>query len=463
MKILLASAEIAPIARVGGMAEAVAGLVKQLRQNNIDVSVVLPDYGGVELTNEVVSELPMPAWASPGSVRSGEVEGVGAIHLIDVPWIEKAHPYNDANGVAFEDNDLRFLGFSAAVAALTVKESPDVLHLNDWHTAATLGFLNEPPPSVLSIHNLGYQGIANPGWLDEITNRPHYFAWHNTINPLLGGLRLADRVVTVSPNYSKEILSEEDGMGLHEYLIDLGDRLVGIVNGIDTAEWNPHTDSFLEKKFSIKNKAGKSANKKKLLTEFGLDHDSSVPVIGMVSRLVEQKGIDLITELARFIPNLPAKLVILGSGDIRLVNEIQQQVAQNHEHISFRNDYDLKLGHQVFAGSDLLLMPSRFEPCGLAQMQAMAYGTIPVTTNVGGLADTVIDADLFPETGNGFVSQSIDSIGLLDALYRATRAWRNRSQRAAIQRRGMETDWSWTEPAKQYLQLYNELATNSDR
>ncbi|MEE9414912.1 MAG: glycogen synthase [Acidimicrobiales bacterium] len=458
MRVLFAAAEIAPVARVGGMAEASAGLVKQLRADGIDVTVVLPDYAAYELSNETETKLLLPEWARPGSARSGDLEGVGKVILVQVPWIEKPHPYSDESGQAWPDNDLRFFGFSAAIAAIVNREVPDVLHLNDWHTAATLGLMLDAPPSLLTIHTLGYQGVTNPGWMDELIRRPHHFAWYGGTNPLLGGIRLADRVVTVSPNYAAEVLTEESGMGLHEHLRNLGDRLVGIVNGIDTTEWNPATDELLEENFTIDDLTGKATERARLLNDAGLDPSPDEPLLGMVTRLVEQKGVDLAVDAARFLENMPAKLVILGSGDSELANQLDELVTRFGGRVAFHNGYDIELAHRIFAGSDLLLMPSRFEPCGLAQMQAMAYGTIPVVTDVGGLHDTVIDADRNPGAGTGFVSESVDTAGIVDALYRATRAWSDPARRSAIQRRAMAHDWSWAEPAKQYEALYAELA-----
>ncbi len=439
------------------MAEASAGLVKQLRANGHDLTVVVPDYERLKLSNETSTKLLLPEWARPGTARTGIVEGFGEITLVDVPWIEKPHPYTDDEGVAFPDNDLRFFGFSAAIAALVNQSVPDVLHLNDWHTAAALGFLVEAPPSLLTIHTLGYQGITNPGWMDELPTRPHYFAWYGGTNPLLGGIRLADRVVTVSPNYAQEIITEADGMGLHEHLGNLGNRLSGVVNGIDVGEWNPESDEFLTSHFTAEDLSGKATNRTELLAEFGLPDNGSEPVIGMVTRLVDQKGVDLAVDAARFLQNVPAKLLVLGSGDASLADLLDDLAVDYPDRISFRNGYDIGLAHKIFAGADLLLMPSRFEPCGLAQMQAMAYGTIPVVTDVGGLHDTVVDADQNPDAGTGFVSSSVDTAGLIDAIYRAARAWQEPARRSAIIQRGMAIDWSWTQPAKAYEALYAEL------
>jgi starch synthase len=451
---------MAPIARVGGMAEAVAGLVKQLRADGLDVIIALPDYGGVTLTGEQSQVLDVPDWAGPASVRGGALEGIGEVLLIDCPGMKKPHPYNDETGKAFPDNDLRFFSFSAAVAALSELLDPDVLHLNDWHTAAVAGLLKNPPPIMLTIHTLGYQGIAEAKWMDRLVRSPELFAWYGDTNPLLGALQLADRVVTVSPNYAKEILEEDQGMGLHEHLAALGDRLVGIINGIDANEWNPATDPHLAAQFSPSKMRGKNLNRSALAQAYKLDTDVvAQPIIGMVSRLVEQKGIDLVVDAARFLDGIPAQLVILGSGDAELVAALQQLAERYPGRIGFENDYNAELGHLIFAGADLLLMPSRFEPCGLAQMQAMEYGTIPVVTAVGGLCDTVIDADLDPDHGTGFVSQSVDTAGIVDSIHRACRAWTSTKRRAAIRWRGMSIDWTWTGPAKTYEALYREIAS----
>ncbi len=449
---------MAPIARVGGMAEAVAGLAKQLRTDGVDVITVLPDYGDVKLSGEQSEDLDVPDWAGPARVRAGMLDGEGEVWLIDCPGIKKPHPYNDASGLAFPDNELRFFSFSAALASLVEVLEPDVLHLNDWHTAATAGFLTNPPPILLSIHTLGYQGIASPKWMIHLKRSPESFAWYGDTNPLLGAIRLADRVVTVSPNYAREILEEENGMGLHEHLAGLGDRLVGIINGIDVGEWNPATDPHLPAQFSPSKMRGKNINRSALVDAFGLSTTvAAQPVIGMVTRLVEQKGIDLVVDAARFLEGVPAQLAILGSGDAALVAALEELKARFPGRIGFENDYNASLGHLIFAGADMLLMPSRFEPCGLAQMQAMEYGTIPVVTGVGGLCDTVIDADADPDHGTGFVSRSVDAAGVVDAIHRASRAWSSTKRRAAIRWRGMSIDWSWAGPAETYRNLYDEM------
>lgn len=461
--ILFASAELAPVARVGGLAEAAAGLVKALRATDVDLTVVLPDYGDIELVNETAWPLDVPDWAGPAQARRGTAEGVGDIILIDRPGMARPHPYVEpGTGEGWPDNDHRFLGFSAAVAALALEIEPDVLHLNDWHTAATVGFLGSPIPTVLTIHTLGYQGLCDNTWLQRIPHESWRFAWYDSCNPLLGAIRSADKIIAVSPNYASEILTEDAGQGLHEELARRGDALVGIRNGIDTSIWNPALDAQIPTTYDVDSfEDGKDAARNLLLDQFGWEPSNS-PVLGVVSRLVDQKGVDLIAGIAPFLEHMPARLVLLGSGQVELADLIRDAAATYPDSIGAVTDrYDEPFAHRIFAGADLFLMPSRFEPCGLAQMQSMAYGTPPIATPVGGLVDTIIDADDHRSTGTGFLATTGDLAGFLDAIHRAVRAYRVTSRRRGIQRRGMSIDWSWDEPAKAHLQVYADAQAST--
>ncbi|MCL1586994.1 MAG: glycogen synthase [Actinomycetia bacterium] len=456
VNVLFASAEFAPLVRVGGLAEATSGLVHQLRSDGVDVEVVIPDYFDTPLADETSVSLDVPDWAGPAVARSGMSEKAGPVTFISVPGVQRPNPYVDANGDGWSDNPDRFFAFSAAVGALADLRQPDVVHCNDWHTALTFGFLPGGVPTVFTIHTLGYQGWTSGGWLDRIPHHSEAFERHGGTNPVAGAITLADRVVAVSPNYADEIRTPEGGSGLHEEMIALGDRLVGIRNGIDTGVWNPSTDAFIEADYAPDAMAGKSVCREKLLDAVGWA-DSEVPVVGVVTRLVEQKGIDILLDTVRYADLMPFRLVILGSGEKWLADYARHLATEFPETVAFHDGYDVAFGHEIFAGADLLAMPSRFEPCGLAQMQAMEYGTIPVVTAVGGLVDTVIDADLDPEIGNGFVSQSVDSAGFVDALHRAVRAWSDLGRRGAIQQRGMKADWSWREPARRQIEMYIEI------
>jgi len=331
------------------------------------------------------------------------------------------------------------------------------VHCNDWHTALTFGFLSEPIPTVFTIPTLGYQGWTSGGWLARIAHHAGAFERYGGTNPVAGAITLADRVIAVSPNYADEIRRPDGGSGLHEELIAIGDRLVGIRNGIDTSVWDPVTDSSIARNYGQGTIEDKAVCRRDLLDAVEWV-DTGAPIVGVVTRLVEQKGIDYVLDAVRFGELMPFRLVLLGSGDKGLADYARYLQEENPELVAFRDGYDVAFAHQIFAGADLLAMPSRFEPCGLAQMQAMEYGTIPVVTAVGGLVDTVTDADEKRRIGNGFVARSADTAGFLDALHRAVRAWRNTRRRRRIQLRGMNTDWSWKEPARHHIELYEEIA-----
>lgn len=455
MRVLFATAELRPLVSAGGLGEAASGLLRELRSQGVDVEAVVPDYGGWELADEQpVEDLWVPGWAAPARARRGTMPDIGPITLVDAPGIAKPHPYVDGDGRGWPDNDLRFAAFSAAIAAICDRTQPDILHLNDWHTAMALGLISQPPPSILTIHTLAYQGQTHPGWLDRLPHWPHRYAWWGGTNPLAGAIALATRVVAVSPNYAREIQTPAFGAGLDGLLRARADALVGIRNGIDVAAWNPSTDTHLAATYTARSRAGKAMCRDALHGELGWLPDADRPVVVMVTRLVDQKGVDLVLDLAHLLPGIGARLALLGSGDRAVADRATATAAALRDSFAFVEGYDAALSHRLFGGGDLLLMPSRFEPCGLAQMQAMAYGTIPVVTDVGGLHDTVVDADADPGAGIGFVAASVDTTGLVDALHRAVRAWRVKGRRRDITTRGMTTDWSWAEPAQDFIALY---------
>jgi starch synthase len=468
VKIVFATAELAPLVRVGGLAEAAGGLTIALRNAGVEVEIVVPDYGGVgspTLEDESFEQLTVPQWVGPASARTGTLKGFGRITLVSVPGIERQHPYGEPGTFGWVDNDKRFFGFSAAVAAIVKAQRADIVHCNDWHTAPTLAFTGPAVRSVLSLHNLAYQGQCHIGWLDVLGEHGEVYKQayerHGECNPLAGALRLADRIIAVSPTYAAEIRTPAHGAGLDDVLHDRTDAILGIINGIESTSWDPSVDPLIPQTYSVKSMrtgegAGKVSCKSALRAELSLPNVSG-PTIGFVSRLVDQKGVDFVIEATQFLSSIDGQLVVLGSGDQDLVRGLDAAVAQQPTRIAFRQAFDIGFAHRIFAGSDLFVMPSRFEPCGLAQMQAMAYGTIPVVTNVGGLHDTVIDADSDVEQGNGFVSNAVSSAGLVDALHRASRAWAIKRRRAVIIRNGMSHDWSWTGPAAQYQSTYDEL------
>lgn len=456
MRVLFATAELSPIATVGGLAAAAAGLSLELRRQGVDVEVVVPDYGDVELSDESVIELTVPAWAGPARIRVGDHPIAGRLHLVDVPGMARSHPYLKPDGDGWPDNAERFFRFARAIAARVEQAPPDVLHLNDWHTGAALAALTDQPPTVVSIHNLAYQGVAPGGWLRRIGPRAQHYEWWGGTNPLTGAFALADAIVAVSPNYAREILTPEFGCGVEVPLAYRGDALTGILNGIDTEVWDPSTDPHIVSQFDADHLDAKAPNRAALLERLGFAA-SDVPLAVAVTRLTSQKGIDLLLPLVSLLEQIPMRVAVLGSGDAHLAATLHAAAGAYRNWFAFVEGYDESLSHLMFAGADLFLMPSRFEPCGLTQMQAMRYGTVPIVTGVGGLVDTVPDADADRREGRGFVAARPASTELLAAMFRAGRRITDRRRRVTLQRRGMAVDWSWRRPAADYLALYERL------
>jgi starch synthase len=456
VKILFATAELAPFVKVGGLGDFSAGLVRALRSDGFEVEVLLPDYGNLDFAAESEEELAMPVWSEGARIRRGHLDGF-AVSLVGAPGLERPHPYLDPNGIGWEDNDLRFFTFSAAVASWASTSEPDVIHLNDWHTGAALGFLDRPLPSLLTIHNLAYQGTASGVWLRVLPRRPEAYEWFGGTNPLTGGIALADRVVTVSPTFALESLQPETSFGLSGPLNARAADFVGILNGIDTDVWDPSNDPHLTLTYDAESIARKRQLRRNLAAELGWP-ETNEPLIGMVTRLTGQKGVDIALELVPLLDELGARMVLLGSGERDLAT-LANSAAENSPRFVFREGYNEGLSHRIFAGSDLYLMPSRFEPAGLTQMQAMRYGTIPVVTDVGGLHDTVVDSDRIPEQGTGFVASEVSAPSVADAVGRAVKGWRSTGRRGAIRRRGMSIDWSWSVPASHYAELYSEISS----
>jgi starch synthase len=460
MRVLFATAELAPVAAVGGLAQAAAGLTAELRRQGIDVDVVLPDYGGVELAGERTRTVAVPEWAGPVSIRSGEHAVAGPLHLVRSRGIARSHPYLRPDGSGWPDNDERFLAFSQVIAAMVREDPPDVLHINDWHTGAVLAALAAPPPSVLSLHNLAYQGVTRRAWLYLLGPGAEHYEWFGGTNPLSGAIALADKVVAVSPHYAREILTPEGGFGLDGPLRHRWADLSGILNGIDQQVWDPATDPHLPANYAIDRGitgvlAAKAANRRAVGERFGWPDDET-PLAAMVTRLTEQKGVDLAVPIVPVLRQIPLRLAVLGAGDAKAAAGLAALAADHADRFAFVEGYDEELSHRLFAAADVYLMPSRFEPCGLTQMQAMRYGAIPVVTDVGGLHDTVPDADEHAD-GHGFVADRVDAVALVSALFRAARGLADRRRRPALVRRIMTRDWSWRGPAAEYIELYRGL------
>ena len=462
MHVLFATAEMEPLVSTGGLGAASAGLVAALRRDGVRVTPVLPGYRPWELVDERVLQLTVPAWAGPAVARIGTVPGLGEVAVIDAPSLPRPHPYVDPEtGSGWRDNDHRFFAWSSAVAALAMALRPDVVHVNDWHAATTLAHLRPGPATVLSIHNLAHQGWCDEGWVGALGTRGERFRWKNSVNALAGGIALADRVVTVSPRYAVEITTEEGGMGLDRLLASRGNDLVGILNGIDTDDWDPSSDPALVTPFDAARPELKAANHEALCDELGLAAGPG-PLVVSVSRFDYQKGIDLLGESGGILAGIPVRLALLGSGEWETEAAMARLAEAHPGRIAFRQGYDAALAHRMFAAGDLAIIPSRFEPCGLTQMQAMRYGTVPIVSDVGGLHDTVVDIDAAPRTGTGVLLRSVSAAGIVDGVHRANRLWSNKAKVARVRRRAMEIDWSWDAPAARYRSLYEGLVSGAE-
>ncbi len=492
MNILFAASEAFPFIKTGGLGDVVHSLPIALNQLGDDVRLVLPAYRDVLASVDALKELGY--WDLPGAGLTHRVRILQAHHegladylyLIDVPSLfdRAGNPYVHTDGFNWPDNAERFTVFSRAVAQMAkgipgTDWVPDVVHCHDWQTGLVPAFLSmfhPRPKTVFTIHNLAYDGHFShsdftslalpPEWWS-----PDYVEFYGGFSMLKAGMVFADQVTTVSPTYAREICTVEYGCRFEGVLQHLGDKLSGILNGIDLDIWNPQTDSHLSQNYSLKNSkssqqlvSGKLANKLYLLEKTGLPHVGSTaaeaPLLGFIGRLVEQKGVDLITAmLPELFETTNAVMVILGSGHMLYETELQalaeKYPSRLHVHIGYSED----LAHQIEAGCDLFIMPSRFEPCGLNQMYSLRYGTPPVVNFTGGLADTVTDATAMAQedkTANGFVFNNVNAEALLSTIKRALTIYKNPKQWQQICKTAMQQELSWESSAKKYQALYEQ-------
>ena len=420
-----------------------------------------------------VAELPSLAAAlPPARLLAAEADGLPLL-LLDCPALfdRPGNPYLDASGLDWADNGIRFGLLSRVAARLGQPASPlgwqpDVVNLNDWQSALAPAWLHYEggAASVVTVHNIAFQGNFAADLLPALGLPAH--AWrfdgveyHGQLSFLKAGLQLATLISTVSPTYAREIQDEAFGYGLAPLLRHRADALRGILNGVDTALWNPATDPALAAPYAANRLATKRDNKRALQREMGLNETDDRPLFGIISRLTEQKGLDLVLTLGDGITHLPAQLAILGSGDKAMETGFSELAARFPGQIAVKLGFDEALAHRIEAGADCFLMPSRFEPCGLNQMYSLRYGTPPIVRATGGLADTVIDVSdetLADKTANGFVIADATPHELWLALERATRCWHDRKLWQRIQQNGMRRDFSWEHAAHDYVTLYRD-------
>ncbi len=481
----MAAAELWPVAKVGGLGDAVAFLSKALGRLGHDVRCALPRYRLLDET--LPSSARVIEWREIGFPLRGErtqawvshVEGSdlpAPLLLVDHEVFDRPGVYDDPDSRSgYPDNGLRWAVFCRALhGALAEGEwEPDIVHAHDHQAALLLGVLRwaraaatvaRRPGLVFTIHNLGYQGIENRGWLadsglpEAIGDAGGPLEYFGRVNLMKLGLEAADRLTTVSPRYAEEIrTSAEFGAGLEGILSRRADRLTGILNGVDTETWNPATDPHIPFRYSASWLAGKTRNREALRAELGLEApEPDVPVLAFIGRLASQKGLDLLIGALGPLLEDGLQVVALGTGEEQFERALREVAGRWPGRFALRIAFDEPLAHRIEAGADVFLMPSRYEPCGLNQMYSLRYGTVPVVRAVGGLADTVVDVGEDTERGNGFVFRLYDSAELLETVRRAARAWRDRKLWWKLIARGMASDFSWDASARRYAEVYEQ-------
>jgi len=477
LKVLFATSEIAPWVKTGGLGDVAGALPAALQAQGCELRVLVPAYPALLAAFPDAREIARPhdlGGLLPGCrlLEARSADGLILWLLDHPPYFDRAgNPYLGPEGHDWLDNHLRFGLLSRVAAWLGSGENslawhPDIVHCNDWQAALAPVFLATLPGrqarSVVTVHNLAFQGLFGHAALAELglpASAWHIdgVEYHGYLSFLKGGLQHADWITTVSPTYAREIQTDEEGMGLAGLLRFRAERLTGILNGIDLTTWNPARDAHLAKAYDAAHLGNKAPNKLAVQRELGLEHRSDLPLLGVVSRLTEQKGLDLVLTVAATLAARPAQLAVLGSGDKTMELAFRQLTEQWPGRIAVRVGFNEPLAHRIEAGADIFLMPSRFEPCGLNQMYSLRYGTPPVVRATGGLADTVVDAD-DPKKGNGFVFVEPTAAALAMTIDRAITAWHNKKHRHTIQKHAMACDFGWDSPARQYTLIYERLA-----
>lgn len=489
MNVLFVSSEAYPLIKTGGLADVSGALPAALHSMGIDIRILIPGYPDV--IKKVVNAQRIGSLKAIPNLPSVELwlgkmpdSAVPVIYIRSPELYERdGGPYLDSNGQEWIDNPSRFAALSRVAALLTTVESPlkdwvpDILHCNDWQTGLTPAYLHymgagrtskDNVKTVLTLHNMAFQGNYAPGWLHGLglpdeSYQINGIEYYGQLSFLKAGIFFADKLTTVSPTYAQEIQTENFGFGMQGLLNHRQQDLVGILNGLDTEEWNPATDSMLPYQYDADNLQNKIKVKHALQTELGLTVGDA-PLLGVVSRLTHQKGLDLLPELMDELVAHGCQLALLGSGEQQLEAQFRALAERYPQQISVTIGYKEPLSHRIMAGVDLFIMPSRFEPCGLNQMYGLRYGTPPLVNNTGGLADSVTNTSettLADDTANGFVMPAANTEYLKSTIYKALEYYQSPALWQKIQRNGMRLELSWHKSASAYLRLYENLLKSS--
>lgn len=502
-KILFVSSELHPFAKTGGLGDVANSLPKALKELSQDIRILIPAYSFAVKKAEiikVIATIDLPEKGFPGHLGLPIIPGKpNRVSIIETKlpgsnvkvWMIESElynrpgtPYFNENNIEWDDNDFRFallnyVAVEISMGRIKLKWKPDIVHGNDWQ-AGLIGVLlehehiskkNTRPATVFTIHNMAHMGVYSRERFDALELETHLWnhhelEFHDNFSFIKGGLVFSDRVNTVSPSYAKEIQHEEYGYGLAGLLSYRSERLSGILNGIDMIEWNPEKDPMIKKNYSIKTLTNKQQNKSAVQKYFNLPEKKNNLLIGIVARLVYQKGIDLVLENMEEILQLPVQIIILGSGDLELESRLRQWENKYPDKIQIQIGYDESLSHLIEAGADAFLMPSRFEPCGLNQLYSLRYGTVPIVRKTGGLADTVTHAskeNLTRNTATGIVFHESKGSTILDAITLTSLLYQNKAVWKQLMINGMKQEYSWKESAKKYLKLYAQAIQDRNK
>lgn len=471
MRVLFTTSEIYPYVKTGGLGDVSAALPPALKASGVDIRLMLPGYAPIlEQLEDVQTLARFPIYFGARDVRlvRGVLPGGLTAYVLDAPgfYASRIGPYVDSSGIDWDDNHYRFAALSrisADLGEIDTEWQPEIIHAHDWPGGlipAYLRFKAGPvPKSVITIHNIAYQGLF-PSYIMPLIGlppeayTPEGVEFYDKVGYLKAGLAYADHITTVSPTYAREIQDEEQGCGLDGILRARADVLTGILNGIDTKVWDPQTDPALTTRYKAASLGNRDANKMALLQKFSLDASTDRPLYAVVSRLGPQKGLDLLLRAAPHLLQLGGNLFVLGSGDKGLETAFRDLETRFPGRVRIVTAYDEALAHQLQGAADVMMMPSRSEPCGLVQMYAMRYGALPLVRATGGLADTVSET---APSQTGFVFTAPTPRDLEAALARSATLYQDKTRWRSIQKRAMEQDFSWDLSAAQYARLYQNL------